>query len=59
MLKGHDRVSVMTSQYLTQDIIDGLLHIKLFADAVNVSRIISIMNLGHGNLHTHIPDSKL
>ena len=50
----------MTSQYLTQDIIDDLLlHIKLFADAVNVSRIISIMNLGHGNLHMHIPDSKL
>jgi len=49
----------MTSQYLTQNIIDGLLHIKLFADAVNVSRIISIMNLGHGNLHMYIPDSKL
>jgi hypothetical protein len=49
----------MTSQYLTQDIIDGLLCIKLFAAAVNVSRIISIMNRGHGNLHIIIPDSKL
>jgi len=59
MLKGHDRVSVMTSQYLTQDIIDGLLCIKLFAAAVNVSRIISIMNLGHRNSRIIIPDSKL
>jgi hypothetical protein len=45
MLKGHDRVSVMTSQYLTQDIIDGLLYIKLFADAAIVSRITSVMYL--------------
>jgi hypothetical protein len=59
MLKGHDRVSVMTSQYLIQDIIDGLLCITLFTDAVNVSRIISIMNLGHRNLNMHIPDPKL
>jgi hypothetical protein len=59
MLKGHDRVSVMTSQYLIQGIIDGLLHIKLFTDAVDVSRIISIMNLRHINVNMHIPDSKL
>jgi hypothetical protein len=59
MLKGHDRVSVMTSQYLIQDTIDGLLHIKLLTDAVSVSRIISIMNQGHRSLNMNIPDCKL
>lgn len=42
MLKGRDRVSVLTSQYLIQDIIDRLLHVKLFAR----SSVVSIMIWG-------------
>lgn len=40
MLKGRDKVSVLTSQYLIQDIIDRLLHVKFFAHSSIVSIII-------------------
>lgn len=43
MLKEHDRVSVLTSQYIMQDIINAVLCITLFADIVNISIFIIIL----------------